>query len=121
MRNLLLPAAEGEVEVVGIQDKHTKQYGGQNEPRAFIFTHKFKGRRGGVGFLSSTLPQNERAFQRFRCCNRCDTFMASLTYFFKPHSVNIRRRSELTTSAEAFHANPAPASNAGILTVRGFT
>ena len=32
----MLPAAEGEVEVVHIQDKHTKQYGGQDEPRALI-------------------------------------------------------------------------------------
>ena len=32
----MLPAAEGEVEVVHTQNKHTKQYGGQDEPRAFI-------------------------------------------------------------------------------------
>ena len=32
----MLPAAEGEVKVAHIQGKHTKQYGGQNEPRAFI-------------------------------------------------------------------------------------
>ena len=34
---VVLPAAEGEVKVVSIQDRHTKKYGGQNEPRAFIF------------------------------------------------------------------------------------
>ena len=32
----MLPAAEGEVEVVHIQNKHTKQYGRQDEPPAFI-------------------------------------------------------------------------------------
>lgn len=32
----MLPAAEGEVEVVHIQDKHTKQYSGQKEHHAFI-------------------------------------------------------------------------------------
>ena len=39
----VLPAAEGEVKVVPIQSEHTKQYGGQNEPRVFIvfpITHR---------------------------------------------------------------------------------
>ena len=36
----MLPVAEGEVEVVHIQDKHTKQYGGQKEYHAIIvFSH----------------------------------------------------------------------------------
>ena len=35
----MLPAAEGEVEVLHIQGKHTKQYDVQDEPRAFIFSH----------------------------------------------------------------------------------
>ena len=40
-----------------------------------------------------------------------DTFVAKLSKIAK----------KLTTSAEAFHASPAPASNAGMLTLRGFT
>ena len=36
----MLPAAEGEVEVVHVQHRDTKQYGGQDKPRAFImFSH----------------------------------------------------------------------------------
>jgi len=33
----MLPTTEREVEVVGVKDKPSRQYGGQNEPRAFIF------------------------------------------------------------------------------------
>ena len=33
----MLLAAEGVVKVIHIPDKHTEQYGGQNEPQAFNF------------------------------------------------------------------------------------
>ena len=65
----MLPAGEGEVEVVHIQGKHIKQYGGQDEPRAFIVFSNDTSRRNqirlrGKGwcrflhFLSSTLDRN---------------------------------------------------------------
>ena len=44
----MLPATEGEVEVVHIQDKHTKRYRGQNKPHAFVFFSRDTSRRNQI-------------------------------------------------------------------------